>query len=359
MRARPALALVLAGLVTGACSSPRKASVDAGPTPAAPSALTADPAGDTARAGTCDNAPGQLFPPGSPWNTPVDQAPLDAESSAIIAYLERTHTARARFQIDASIKVLVADASTPRRTFAQTEDFFSPDCDPAPIPLPAGGALEAETGYACAGDGDCHLLVIDTARCRLHEMWRADVSPERFAGGCQAVWDLRRTYAPPLRGEGCTSADAAGLPIAAHLFSADEIAAGKIDHAIRFVLPNELIRDDTYVHPATHGTRPTSGPPDAPPYGARLRLRASTDLRRLNPAAQVVARALQRHGMILSDGGVITFTSMADDFTRAKWASVGLGSHDLKALRWSDFEVVEGGQRFRVDAPCVRTPVTD
>ena len=84
-----------------------------------------------------------------------------------------------------------------------------------------------------------------------------------------AVWDLNRVYPASGRGEQCTSADAAGLPIAPLLFNADEIAAGNINHAIRFILPNPRMRADVYVHPATHAGAPR-GPVDAPPYGRAL-----------------------------------------------------------------------------------------
>jgi len=306
----------------------------------------------------CGNAKGQLFPPGSIWNTPVDSAVLDSESSTIVSYLQQNHTASARFQIDYSFQVLTADSSTPHQSFTPTNEFYSPDCDPAPPPVPAGGKLEGMPDYTCSGGEDCHLIVVDKDECRLFEMWRANIG-STFTGGCQAVWDLKTVYPATERGEYCTSADAAGLPIAAHLFSADEIQAGAIEHALRFILPNSLIRADIFVHPATHSTSSTSGPASAPPYGARLRLKASTDVSGLNSAAQVVAKALKKYGMILSDGGNITFTATADDFTTAKWASVGLGPHDLKSLQWSDFEVVDGGARIdRNDGSCSHTPVT-
>ncbi len=313
---------------------------------------------------TCGNAPGQLFPPASIWNTRVDSAStkLDGESSKVIAYLQDNHTVPERFQIDFSIKLLRADALTPRVVFSPTDDFFDPDCDPARIPMPAGGSIEDESGYACPGEGDCHLLVVDSSTCRLHEMWRANLVAGDYQGGCQVIWDLKKVYPPELRGAGCTSADAAGLPISAHLFSADEIRAGAIEHAIRFILPNEHIRESTYVHPATHSTSPpygASGGLDAPPYGARLRLKASTNLGQLNSAAKVVARALMKYGMILSDGGNITFTAMADDFTTAKWSGVNLGSQDLKPLQWSDFEMVDGGERHDWhDDECSHQPIT-
>jgi len=213
--------------------------------------------------GTCNGAATQLFPPGAPWNHAVDGAALDRESGAIIAYLAANHTASARFQITFDFNVLLADAGTPHRSFTQTGDFFSPDCDPTPVPVPPGGRLEGESDYACASDGDCHLTVVDRSTCRLHELWRANLaggtSTGSFSSGCQAIWDLSTVPPATGRGDFCTSADAAGLPILPLVFTADEVAAGVIDHAIRFVLPNSLIRADVFVRPGTHSTGATSG----------------------------------------------------------------------------------------------------
>ena len=134
------------------------------------------------------------------------------------------------------------------------------------------------------------------------------------------------------------------------------MAQGAIDHAIRFILPNARIRKGEYVHPATHGTRAASGPPGAPPYGARLRLRADYDLGRLpNPGARVVARAMQKHGMLLADGGNIALTARSDRSTRAKWAGL-VGPRDLDVLRPADFEMVDGGERIPLTNDCVRNP---
>src|SRR4029453_8674281 len=182
------------------------------------------------------------FPPGAVWYRDVSTAALDPQSSAVIANLDRVGWGLGRMQIDFSIEVLAADAGTPLRPFTPTGDFFEPDCDLAPLPVPAGGALEGEQGYECRGDGDCHLIVADRSRMKLFEMWRADIRGDSFRGGCLAVWDMTRVYPPSGRGEQCTSADAAGYPIAPLLFDADEVAAGRIDHAIRFILPNATIR---------------------------------------------------------------------------------------------------------------------
>ncbi len=313
--------------------------------------------------GDCNGATTQLFPPGAPWNQAIDGAALDAESGTIIAYLAANHTASARFQITFDFNLLVADGSTPHRAFATTGDFFSPDCDPAPVPVPAGGRLEGETDYACASDGDCHLTVIDRSTCRLHELWRANLaggtSTGTFTSGCQAIWDLSAVPPATGRGDFCTSADAAGLPIVPLVFTADEVASGTIDHAIRFILPNSLIRADVYVRPGTHSTSATSGGPAAPPYSARLRLKASRDLSGLGAGARVIAQALKRYGMFLADGGNVTFTAATDALTAHTWSAVGVDSGSLKGLSWSDFEVVELGPRIDYGTgSCSRTPIT-
>ncbi len=294
------------------------------------------------------------FPPDAVWYRDVSTAALDPESSAVVAYLDRVGWGLGHMQIDFSIEVVEAAADTPPRSFTPTADFFSPDCDLEPVPVPPGGALEGEAGYECRGNGDCHLIVVDRPRMKLFEMWRADIRGDSFRGGCLAVWDMTKVYPPSGRGEQCTSADAAGFPIAPLLFHADEVAAGRVEHAIRFILPNASIRTLTYVHPATHGTRATSGPPDAPPYGTRLRLRADYPLASLpSEGARTVARAMQRYGMLLADGGQVALTARSDRFTRTKWAGL-LGPLDLAGLQPRDFEMVAAGDRITVTNHCVR-----
>jgi len=188
----------------------------------------------------------------------VSSAPKAATSTATLAALTASGGWGAgRMQIDFAIDVLTADASAPMRSFSPTGDFYSPDCDHVAMPVPTGGNVEDESGYACTGGGDCHLIVYDAASTKLYEMWRADIT-STFQGGCLAVWDGQATYGDTLRGDQCTSADAAGFPIAPLLFTADEVAAGHIDHAIRFVLPNNRVKRG-FVRPATHATDTTGG----------------------------------------------------------------------------------------------------
>lgn len=312
------------------------------------------PAAPTERGGTPPPT-GRYFPDG-PWYQDVTNAALDPQSREVVQWLDGQGWGTGTLRIDFSIEVLAGDDATPFRSFNPTDDFFEPDCDRVQVPVPTGGAVESEVGYECFGDGDCHLIVAHRPSQRLFEMWRADIRGNDFAGGCLAVWDMTRVYGPRGRGEQCTSADAAGFPIAPLLFTADEVAAGSIDHAIRFIVPNARIRADEYVHPATHGTFATSGPPSAPPYGTRLRLRGDFPLESLpNDGARVVARAMQAYGMFLADAGQIALTAQSDRFTSAGWEGL-LGTRDLEAIHPGDFEMIEAGERIPLTLDCIREP---
>ncbi len=287
------------------------------------------------------------------FNRDVSHEPKAANSDQWIAAL---HAAggwgnQDHFKIDFSIDVLAADGS-PLRSFTPVERFFeSPDCDLVPVPVPASGNVEGEPDYRCSSGGDCHLIVIDREAGLLYELWKANIS-SAFTGGCLAIWDTRWQYSDTLRGDQCTSADGAGFPIAPMLFTADEVASGSIDHAIRFVLPNDRIRQG-YVRPATHSSY-TSGALDAPYYGVHLRLRADYPIETLtSTGAQVVARALQKYGMYHADGGEDTLTAQSDRYTVAKWDGL-LGPQDLYPLQISDFEVIDHGEAFPITNDCRR-----
>jgi len=307
--------------------------------------------GIDAAANAADATPGAggdgYFPSGSWMYQDISATPVHASSAATTQWLEDAGGwGTGEFRIDFSIEVLEAVSDTPYETFTPTGDFYDPDCDDVPMPVPAGGALEGETGYACESDGDCHLIVVDRRDQRLYEMWRANITDGTFYGGCLAAWDMTRLYTPVGRGEQCTSADAAGFPIAPLLFAAGEVAAAttgdaEINHAIRFILPNARMRAGYYVRPATHAGGPSAASANAPVYGTRWRLKADFDMDRLpNAGARAVARALQTYGMALADGGNIALTAQSDRFTTAKWEGL-LGTRDLSTIQPSDFDVID------------------
>src|SRR5262249_20169781 len=144
-----------------------------------------------------------------------------------------------------------------------------------------------------------------------------------------AVWDLR---ANRMRPAGWTSADAAGLSILAGLVRYDEVAAGRIDHAIRMTVP---VTQRAYRWPGSHPASPNPDP-NPPPMGLRLRLKASVDVSRFPAQARVVAEAMKRYGAVIADNGSPWFFSGTQD---PRWNNSQLNA--LKSLRGSDFEVVD------------------
>ncbi|MGA2351494.1 MAG: hypothetical protein ABSF70_13745 [Terracidiphilus sp.] len=304
-------------------------------------------------------APATFFPPGSVWTQDISHAPLDPQSSVMIAWLADAggwgHNNR--MQVDFSLRVMQANASTPQVPFHKGQGFYVADSDVvSTFPLPAGGGLEAQPGYRCPTDeDDCHLIVVDRSHSKLYEAYQANYAEGVLTANFVAVWDLNRVYPPSGRGDQCTSADAAGLPIAPLLFNANELATGSIDHALRFVLPGPRIRAHVFVYPATHAGAPR-GPVSAPPMGVRFRLKASYDLSKLTPAAQVVARSMQKYGIFLADSGNIALTAQNDADTKAKYADIDFTSHDLQDLKVTDFEVVDMGTPIPLTKECVRNP---
>ena len=239
------------------------------PSPAAPSPSSEQP---TAPGGGMFNGP-------QPWTADVSGAPKSDRSDAIIGALSAAGGwgTDNRLQIDFSNAIFFADGSTPRMQVVGTEDYCGggPDCDPVPAEMPVpenaniGGSpdLQCDITGNTEGQGDCQLLVVDREGQKLYETYQSTKEGDGLKTAAFFVWDLNKQYPDNLRGDQCTSADAGGFPISAMTPTADEVASGSIDHAIRFILPNDRMRAGVYVHPASHA----GGPESARPQCAALR----------------------------------------------------------------------------------------
>jgi len=247
-----------------------------------------------------------------------------------------------------------------------TDDYCwgGPACDgvPAEVPVPPGANIEGSTDLTCdasgdtEGQGDCHLLVADRDGRKLYEMYQATANDESLSTQGLFVWDLDKQYPPNLRGDQCTSADAAGFPIAALLPTADEVASGAVNHALRFILPNDRMKASVYVRPATHAGGPESADPDAPPYGVRFRLKSDLDESGYSEGEKVILTALKTYGMLLSDGGQIPLTFADDRTSAAKWADLEIDAQSFGAIPVDEFEVVDLGPDIALTYDCVRNP---
>ena len=318
------------------------------------------------------------------WNQDIAAAALHPSSASMISTLDTLGGfGNGRMQIDFSLHIVHAEPGAPTRTIvSHPGGYFLPDCEPlgTALPVPLDAAIEGETNLICDNlSGDCHLLVVQDRI--LYETYRSTASGDtQLEAQCFAVWYLDGVYPPEGRGEHCTSADAAGFPIAPLLFNADEIAAslavepsgdGDLGHAIRFILPNERMATDPsaggvggrlYVRPASHAGGP-SGPVGSVPYGARLRLRTDFPLTGYSPAARVILNTLKRYGMVLADGGTIALTAESDLYTTTTWNELGIDSRvfDLTAgaatVSVTDFEVIDTGPRIGETFECERTTI--
>jgi hypothetical protein len=180
-------------------------------------------------------------------------------------------------------------------------EWYDDESDPGPYPFPAPEDAQIEGGDAYSCDGDCHLLTVQEGTCMLYESGNCTFEGDAWHCGGGAVFDMsENSYGQ--RPMGWTSADAAGLSIAAGLIRYDEIVAGEINHAIRFTMPCTRSK---YVRPASHYAVPgeCDDNPTDPPMGMRIRLNADFDISGFNATAQTILRAMKRYGMILADNG--------------------------------------------------------
>jgi hypothetical protein len=312
---------------------------------------------------------GGLFEQPEPWTLDVSGMAPSSRANAILAALDAMGGwGGGKLQIDFSIPLFAATSATQRQTItapsSATYCYGGPDCDPVPLqmPLPANGNAEGSSNYTCdtsyktKGQGDCHVLVVEGDQKKLYELYNSTQTSTGFTALGAFVWDLTKAYPDNLRGDQCTSADAAGFPIAALLPTADEAAAGAVQHAIRFILPNSSMKPSVYVHPASHAGNPASTNADAPPYGIRLRLKAAFDESPYNTAEKAIVHAMKTYGMLLSDGGTVALTFADDRTTTAKWAALGVTAQSFAAIAVDDFEVVDLGGEIALTDNCVRNP---
>ncbi|GEN81229.1 hypothetical protein N867_03565 [Actinotalea fermentans ATCC 43279 = JCM 9966 = DSM 3133] len=270
------------------------------------------------------------FPADDPWNTRVDGADVDPGSAVLIASIGASDRLHMDFGADwdggpFGIPYVVVGPDQPR--VAVTFDYDD-ESDPGPYPVPPDAPIE---GGAASG-GDRHVLVVDAGTRTLYELYAAYPQPDgSWHAGSGAVFDLVNGTTRPA---GWTSADAAGLPILPGLVRYEEVAAGRIDHALRFTVAQTR---RAYVAPARHFA--SSNPSDSlPPMGMQVRLRAGFDISGFPYQARVILQAMKDYGLILADNGSDWYVSGTPD---ARWDDDQLNT--LKTVPGSEFEVVEMG----------------
>lgn len=269
------------------------------------------------------------FPADNLWNQNISESPVDPNSDAIINFIGSGTPLHPDFGAGLyngqSIGIpygVVRGGGFVNIHF----DAYGDESDPGPMPIPAKAPIE---GYPKPGNGDRHVLVLDRGNCWLYELYGAYREKDgSWKAASAAVWDLLNDEQRPYT---WTSADAAGLPVFAGLARYDEVASGKIQHALRFTLQDS---QEAFTPPASHWAA-NSNNAYAAPMGMRLRLKSSFDISSFPPQSKVILAGLQQYGMIMADNGSSMYISGDPD---ERWDNDDLGS--LKTVPASAFEVI-------------------
>jgi hypothetical protein len=317
------------GVATSTNTSASTAAKPAGPATTA-GVTPAGGASAATGAGAAISVP--IFPPDNIWNRRVARLPVHPRSAAYLASIGLNEHLQADFGsglwegAPIGIPYAVVTGEQPEVPIEYTA--YGDESDPGPFPIPPNAPIEG--GPQSKSDTDRHVIVVDTGRKMLYELYRAFPNADgSWRADSGARWSLTSNA---LRPDGWTSADGAGLPIFPGLARYDEVARGMIPHALRFTVPRT---QRAHIWPARHHASSRTDQ-NLPPMGLRLRLKQSVDISGYPDQARVVLQCLKDYGMMLSDNGSAIFVTGAPD---ERWDNDQLAK--LREIRGADFEVVD------------------
>ncbi len=303
--------------------------------------------------------PFPLFPRDNWWNLDISAAPVDPASAGYIAFIGATRRLHPDFGGDESpgsdniygLPYVVVDSAVARQAvqfqYASESDGVNHATGQSipfyPIPVEARTQAHwIEGGPPGSVDlrstSDRHMLIVDRDARALYELYNVYFDGTRWHAGSGAFFDLSRSDRRP---DGWTSADAAGLAILPGLVRYEEAnGTGEIEHAFRVTVR----ATNGYVYPASHRAGSTAG---ALPMGARLRLKAGTNISGFSADVQRIFRAMKRYGLIVADNGSDMYISGTYD---PRWNNDVLNPA-FRTLTAADFEVIALGHNPPVSPP--------
>ena len=284
------------------------------------------------------------FPATNYWHADISRLPVNPRSAQWLSHMQATsRTLHPDFgpsfgdqPVPYGIPITYVASNHPK---VAVRFDYAAESNRGPYPLGRDTKVEGGTWQS----GDRHTIVVDTGTCVVYETWATRFRSGRWYAGSGAMWSLKANGLRPL---GFTSADAAGLPILPGLLRWDEVARGRVDHAIRFTTN---ITDRTSVWPARHQAGSVTSRA-YPPMGARFRLKAAFSISRYPRDARVVLTAMKTYGLVLADNGSPWYFQGTVD---TRWpASV---YQALKSVPASAFEAVDAARlRISPDSAAAR-----
>lgn len=226
----------------------------------------------------------RMFPADGPWSTRVDGRPTDPRSDEYIrnSGASRNLSTSFRNRRGWGIPINVVGRSQKAVRIPRTHDWIAS----GRYPIPRAPRIQRPS--------DSHMLILQRGTCRLFELYGA----HRVGGAWRAkqatIWDTTKNQVLP---GNVVSAVAAGTPMAAGLLNVRDARRGEIKHALNFTLP---YIQRAWVYPASH----TDGRMEDDgylPMGSRIRLKASVRIGHLPRQARIIATAMKRYGLILTD----------------------------------------------------------
>lgn len=291
-----------------------------------------------------------IFPADHILNTPIDKAPLLANSDAMIAQIKAD--AAGHETVHPGFEIPISEGTFTDKHVLISSVLPSGESDAGPYQIPDSPAIEA--------GGDGHVLSVSNGK--LYELFAFSLGPPASAGS-GAIWDLS-SYA--LRRNGDTSADGAGLPIYPLMIRFKEFVTGEIKHALR-VTVRKSRSFGSYAGlegagtppvadwPARHRSDHSNVDPNVPAMGQRLRLKASFDDSGLSPETQIITKCLKKYGAIVADTGSTWFFQGDTD---PGWLGPTSGDFssltdklvtELRNVHLDNFEAIDGVGPFIID----------
>jgi hypothetical protein len=339
--------------------------------PSPPDPPPSDPPAPDPAPGDCSPVPGRFgagnwpgacwrpFAPTSPFNSPIPANPrLHRGSDAIVGRMLSLYDGPSK--MTAGEADSADDYSHPLYYASADDPVFTLHCyetswGTCPI---EGHRIRIPDAARPAAGGDAHLAVIDHASGWEYDLYKVRSKP---AGG--GVLEFRWGGRTRLDGDGLdTNATAAHFALSAGIIRPEELAAGRIDHALFMVVKCTA----GTVYPAAGGGSRCADPANAPAGGMRFQLdysRAEIEALPVPRWKKTILHALATYGAYIGDTGGAgfnfqfqsgsTYTSFGEPDRLVDWAGGQAGVAPYRGRYVFDLAPGVDWSRLRVIDPCV------
>jgi len=301
----------------------------------------------------------KFFQADSPWNTRIDNAPVDADSARMI------NQARERVGV---VQRVGQATYYPDRRIVNEGVYINTDRWTTPV-VAGGTPTKLVCRQKVCGDGertqvlnipsdvdpdprfDGWFTVFDVSEPIAYDLWRARREDDgTISYNYMRKWDLN---GPGYQKPYLSSARGSGLPLFAGLIRPNELQAGLINHALAISVPGPA--QSMFVQPAS--ATDGNGRVTSLPEGARIRLKANVAVPRpVDPntgkpikltaqqrrMSDAIVAALRTYGAIVVDRAAVPTLYAQRDVTNDM-----ISGNELLGLHLEDFEVVKLGKKYK------------